>query len=329
MKKIIIGFLFILASKSFGQDPIFTQFYNVPETLNPSFIAINGSTKVSVAQRTQWPGLNYKLNSQFANFSAYSNKINSGFGISILNLLESHSQYRFTQATFNYAYRVSLTNRWVFIPSLGIGYGNKDFNFDSLVLEDQIDIITGNIRPNTTDPISLKNSTNFFDISVGGLLMNETFWFGLGARHLNNPNISFESDKNIPLNVFFSAHAGLTYDLDNIFYYWEDSKLRLLLNFMSQGVQNRFDVGTEIEMKNGFTLGAIFSTSPVKYNALSHTLNSLNLTTGIFWDNIRVGYSYDIDLSELRGAKGVHELTITYTFRSIFNSSFGCSRCQL
>lgn len=328
MKKVVVAFMFFLASKSFGQDPIFTQFYNVPETLNPSFTAVNGNTKVSVAHRTQWPGLSYKLNSQFANFSAYADNINSGFGLSLLNLLESHTRYRFSQATLNYAYRVKLTNSWVFIPSLSVGYGNKDFNFDSLVLEDQIDIVNGSIRPTSIDPIILNTTTNFFDFSVGGLFMNEAFWFGLGVRHLNSPNIAFESNKNKPLDIFLSAHAGLAYDLDNIFYYWDDSKLRLLLNFMSQGVYKRFDVGTEVEMRNGFTLGAILATSPIKYNELSYTLNSLNLTTGVVWDNFRVGYSYDVNLSGLKGAQGVHEITLTYTFRSIFNSSFRRCRCQ-
>lgn len=321
-----MSFVFLFVLKSFGQDPIFTQFYNVPEILNPSFTAVNGSTKINVAHRTQWPGINYKLDTQFVNFSAYVDNINSGFGISILNMLESHTRYRFTQATLNYAYRVKLAKNWVFIPSLMIGYGNKDFNFDSLILEDQIDIINNNIRPNSVDPAILINSTNFFDFSAGGLIMNDSFWFGFGVRHLNNPNIAFESEKNNPLDVFFSAHAGYTIDLDNIFYYWDDHKFRLLTNFMSQGVHKRFDVGTEIEMSNSFTLGAILSTSPVKYNELSHSLNSLNLTTGLVWKNIRIGYSYDINLSGLRGGQGVHEITITHTFRSIFNSSFGC-RC--
>ncbi len=97
---------------------------------------------------------------------------------------------------------------------------------------------------------------------------------------------------------------------------------------MNQGVYKRFDFGTELETSGGFTLGAILATSPIKYNEKSHTINSLNLTTGFVWDNIKVGYSYDLNLSGLMGTHGVHEITVTYTFNSIFNSSFGCWRCQ-
>src|SRR6056300_462311 len=115
MKKIIVLALFI-SSFGWSQDPIFTQFFNVPETLNPAFAAVNGSTKVNVAHRSQWSGLNYNLSSQFANFNTYVDEINSGFGISVLNLLETQTRYRFSQATLNYAYRLALDEDWVFIP---------------------------------------------------------------------------------------------------------------------------------------------------------------------------------------------------------------------
>ena len=60
----------------------------------------------------------------------------------------------------------------------------------------------------------------------------------------------------------------------------------------------------------------------------SITINALNIITGFVWDNIKVGYSHDISLSGLKGTNGVHELSISYTFKSVFNSRFGCWRCQ-
>ena len=328
MKKNIIYIVVCLSGLVWGQDPIFTQFFNVPETLNPSFTAVNGTTKVNVAHRSQWSGLNYNLSSQFANFNTYVDNINSGFGISILNLLETQTKFRFTQASLNYAYRVPLTDDWVFIPSLSFGFGSKDFSFDSLLLEDQIDIPNSIINLQSIDPIFLNTSINFFDFSVGGLIMNDSFWFGIGARHLNKPNISFENNTNEALEIFYSLQAGYTFNLNNLFYTWEEAQMKFLVNLMGQGANKRFDFGAKMELENGFTVGAILATSPIKYNDQSYFLNSLNLTTGFVWDNIKVGYSYDLNLSELMGTNGVHEITITYTFNSIFNSSFGCWRCK-
>jgi type IX secretion system PorP/SprF family membrane protein len=328
MKYILRGFVFFIQLNLFSQDPIFTQFTNVPETLNPSFAAVDGSTKVNIAHRTQWSGLNYNLSSQFANFSTYVEGINSGFGISLLNILETQTRYRFTQANINYAYRVELADGWAFMPSLSIGFGSKDFSFDSLILEDQIDIPNSTTNIDSVDPILLNASTNFFDFSVGGLITNDRFWFGVGARHLNTPNISFEFNQNESLDMFVSIHAGYNYELDNLFYLWNESQLRIFLNFMNQGVYNRFDLGAELETSSGFIIGGILATSPVKYHEESTTINALNIITGFVWDNIKVGYSYDISLSGLKGTNGVHELSISYTFKSVFNSRFGCWRCQ-
>ena len=56
---------------------------------------------------------------------------------------------------------------------------------------------------------------------VGGLIMNDTFWLGVGARHLNRPNISFEYNGNEKLDIFLSVQAGFSYQLDNVFYTWD------------------------------------------------------------------------------------------------------------
>lgn len=328
MKKIALGFILFVGLKSFSQDPVFTQFINVPEALNPYFIAVDESTKVNVAHRTQWSGLNYNLSSQFTNFSTYVDNINSGFGISLLNLKETHTKYRFSQVNINYAYRVELADFWVFIPSLGLGFGNKDFSFDSLTLEDQINIPRGITNIGSIDPVLLNITANFLDFSVGGFVTNDKFWLGVGIRHLNKPNISFEFNRNEPLDIFYSIHAGYNYELDNLFYLWDEFQLRVMLNFMNQGPYKRLDFGTELETSSGFTLGAILTANPVKYNEYSSTFNSLNFITGFVWDNIKVGYSYDLNISGLRGTNGVHELTISYIFKSVFNSSFGCWRCQ-
>ena len=60
----------------------------------------------------------------------------------------------------------------------------------------------------------------------------------------------------------------------------------------------------------------------------STTINALNIITGFGGEKIKVGYSHDISLSGLKGTNGVHELSISYTFKSVFNSRFGCWRCQ-
>ena len=68
-------FLFVVllfSFKLFCQDPVFTQFYNVPDYINPSFSGASGGTNVSVLNRTQWFGLEYGLNSQYFSIDGFS-----------------------------------------------------------------------------------------------------------------------------------------------------------------------------------------------------------------------------------------------------------------
>ena len=60
MKKLF--FIFILSINcGFSQDPVFTQFYNIPESMNPAFAGGGGGSEIGVLNRTQWPGLDYSL----------------------------------------------------------------------------------------------------------------------------------------------------------------------------------------------------------------------------------------------------------------------------
>ena len=67
MKKFFF-LIIIVFQTGYTQDPVFTQFYNIPESMNPAFAGGSGSTELGILNRTQWPGLDYSLNSQFFYF---------------------------------------------------------------------------------------------------------------------------------------------------------------------------------------------------------------------------------------------------------------------
>ena len=85
MKRIIILILLVSQIKGVAQDPIYTQFFMVPETLSSSFTGAKQSTRAGIIHRTQWPGLNFSINTQFAFVDNWFEEIKSGVGISVLN----------------------------------------------------------------------------------------------------------------------------------------------------------------------------------------------------------------------------------------------------
>ena len=203
-----------------------------------------------------------------------------------------------------------------------MGYGSKNFGFQNLVLEDQINIFSGIINANSIDPISLNESVRFIDFSTSVLFNSENSWVGMTLKHLNKPNISMELDGQESLEMFFSIHASLYLPFGKYRNYRNSNKLYLLANAMQQGPYNRFDLGTKYQMER-FSFGLLAATNPIKSDQNSHFLTSINAFVGMDWEGFRFGYSYDFNVTEIGRTGGVYELSISYDFLNNDNC-FGC-----
>ncbi len=324
-KLIIITIALCFSTKLIAQDPIFTQYFLIPETLNPGFSGFMETTYAGIIHRTQWPDLALRVDTDYAFVNTWSERMNSGIGISILNQHESNTNYNYSQINFNFAYRVRLNDTWYFRPALEAGYGLKSYAFQNLVLEDQINIQTGIINTNSVDPLLLNDKVNFIDITAGLVFHNENAWIAVSAKHLNKPNISFSANGNVPLDTFYSINAGYEFllaDYIDVRLFPYATKMLLSANYMQQGKYNRLDLVTSL-MFERFFIGATAVTNPAKNNSNSHLLTSINLFTGIQFDGLRAGVSYDLNTSKLGNTGGIYEISLTYQF-DLDIKCFGC-----
>ena len=326
MKKQLIAALILLAITTSvkAQDPIFTQYFIVPVTLNPGFTGFMETTNIGVLHRTQWPDLNFKVDTEYAFYNTWIDEMNSGVGISVLNHRENFTNYNFTQVNLNYAYKVQLNDDWFFRPALEIGFGNKTYGFQNILLSDQININTGIINPNSNESLPLKDKVLFFDFNAGILFNTENSWIGLSIKHLNKPNISFSTIGNLPLGTFLSVSSGREVILSDYFYsnFASDSKLLLTANYMQQGEYNRLDLGTGLIFKNIF-VGTTAAIHPQKSVPESHMLTSVNVFGGLRFEHFKYGFSYDFSTSKIGKTGGIYELSVTYQLNLDANC-FGC-----
>lgn len=324
MKKIFISIcLFFSLSSIYAQDPIFTQYFMIPESFNSSFAGAKEGPKAGIIHRTQWPRLNFSINTQFAYVDNWFEDLNSGIGISVLNHKETTTRYNFTQVNLNYALKFQINDNWFFRPSLSLGYGNKSFGFQDLLLGDQINISNGVINSTSIDPILLNEKMNFFDISTSLLLNNERSWVGLTLKHLNRPNISMAFNDNNNLDMFLSIHSSIEFPLNTNFgRMGNEDSLYLLTNFMHQGEYNRFDIGPQY-VNGHLSFGLLAATNPIRTNPNSHFLTSLNAFVGLKYEGFKFGYSYDFSTSQIGRTGGVYEISISYEFDKNENC-FGC-----
>lgn len=307
-----------------AQDPVFTQFLLLPETLNPVFTGSASSWNAGIIHRRQWPEANKRIDTQYG----FANNLvtdNLALGITILNQKETFTNYNYFQFNGAVSYRVDLNYNWRLRLGLEGGFGRKDFKFRNLLLEDQININDGSISGSSIDPGYLRsnNQINFVDFSFGVLVDEENAWFGAALKHLTRPDISFLENGNVPLDLFLSIHGGYYFALDNspTMILPPDTDLLLSFNYMRQSQFNRLDIGTSLEM-NMFSFGIITATNPEGRSTNSHFLTSLNPFISMRSGEFKFGYSYDINTSRFGHNQGVHELTLTW------QSKYTCRNCD-
>ncbi|WP_159019928.1 PorP/SprF family type IX secretion system membrane protein [Algibacter sp. L3A6] len=321
--KLKLSILLVLSCfyfKANAQDPVFSQYFLVPETLNPGFSGFEDAAYFGVIHRTQWPSLDLRVNTEYAFYNTWIENL-GGIGFSIMNQHENNTNYNHLQANLNFAYHVELSNDWYFRPAIEAGFGQKSFNFNNILLSDQININSGIINPNSADPLApnANDKIMFMDFTAGFVfdkrnLRNDTdLWLGASIKHLNKPNISFVENGNVPLDIFYSIHANYKFP------YFDRNDMLLSMNYMQQGAYNRLDIGTNIQLQK-LLLGATAVTNPAKNDANSHLLTSVNTFIGLEMENLRFGFSYDINTTNIGRTDGVFEFSITYLT--------GCLTCR-
>lgn len=312
---LIVLNLFTILSNA--QDPVFTQYSLVPETLNPGFTGFQYNWRAGLIHRRQWPDGNRVIDTDYG----FINKMigeNAALGMTILNHREVFTNYNYIQVNAAYSYKVEIDYEWSFRPGLEVGYGRKNYNFSNLLLEDQINTSTGAISNTSIDNgvMNQKNNISFLDISAGFLVDNEKGWFGASLKHLNRPNISFLNEKNVPLDLFLTIHGGYAFDFEGTpsMLFPENTKLLITANYMRQSQFNRLDVGSALKF-NSLIFGATAVLNPERKSYNSHFLTSINPYFSVHFSDFTFGYSYDLNTSKLGHTQGIHELSLTWQLR--------------
>lgn len=312
--KIITVLLFILSlAQMRAQDPVFTQFYASPTILNPAFAGSRNSTRFSAGYRSQWLNIKSNLNTFYASGDGFVGSINSGVGANIINQTEELTNYSYTQINLLYSFHIQLSEEWSLFPGISIGYALKQLDFGNLLFEDQIDLASGNINPSNEQFIE-RNKIDLFDFSAGMVLYHGNSWLGFSLKHLNNPNISFIEEEELPLEMFISIHGGYRFALRSDDRYSQKSNgthLFVTANYMHQGPYDRIDFGAEFEISS-FFIGLLTSATVNNDIEGADTFLSINPITGIEFDQFKIGLSYDYPISSIGNNAGTAEITLQF-----------------
>jgi type IX secretion system PorP/SprF family membrane protein len=297
LKNFILLGLFYVSFHSLAQDPTFTQFYSNPVYLNPALAGSSGCPRIALNYRNQWPQLTGNFVTYAAAYDTYAKNLSGGVGIMAMHDQQGQGTIQTSMIAGTYSYYLKVNRKFRIMFGGQASYFQKYLDWSKLTFGDMIDPRRGFIYQ-TGDVPRGNGSHGFFDVSAGMVGFTKNFYFGVAAHHLNRPDESMIlGDSKLPIRV--TGHMGANIKLGQRGRYSSNTTLMPNVIYQYQNGFQQFNIGAYLKYE-AFTIGAW-------YRNRDAFIVSLGITT----EKFRIGYSYDLTVSQLGGISGgSHEISM-------------------
>jgi len=287
---IVIVMFFSLGVKA-QQDPMYTQYMENIEILNPAYAGSKDVLSMMAVSRNQWVSMPGAPDTRSLSINSPINRSNMGLGLSILSdkigVIKQNGLYA------DYSYKLNFSNGRVL--ALGLKGG---INFYQAGLAD---LQTND--PN--DPVFAQDINRSFlpNLGVGAFFSSNRYYLGLSAPKLIENKISANgfSTQNVSrerIHLFFMA--GYVFDVNRIVKF----KPSIMARFVANSPVS-FDLNSTFMFYDRLWVGAMY-----RLGDSFGGLFQLKVT-----NQIKIGYSYDLSINQLGAYNGgTHEIMVTYDF---------------
>jgi type IX secretion system PorP/SprF family membrane protein len=298
--------LLVFALDLRAQDPEFTQFYANPIYLNPAFAGSARCPRLVMNYRNQWPSLTGTFVTTSASFDQHVQSIQGGLGIIVLNDRAAQTTLQTTSVSGIYSYQQPISRKFSIKAGLQATYFQKSLDWDQLTFGDMIDPRKGFIYETLDVPRGGRVSN--VDFSAGILGFSDQFYGGFAVHHLNEPNESLiVGVSRLPMK--FTGHAGVMIPIEKRNKQAESSVSPNVM-YRRQGEFQQLNLG--LYVKKGPLVGGVWFRGLLFGPTYR---DSFIGTIGLQSDVLRIGYSYDVTISELTPSTGgSHEVSLTVQF---------------
>jgi type IX secretion system PorP/SprF family membrane protein len=317
-----------------GQDPLFSQFFAIPNALNPGLSgAFDGKYRVSGVYRDQWRSVMEEPFSSFGlgldlRFDMDSKGFNKDFfGVSLGFQTDKSGfiEYSLNQMWLGAAFHKSVGKNQFLGGGFNLGMNQRNINYSRINFQDQFNGIDGYTLP-TLENLP-ENNFAHGDLSIGINYLNSfnkrlSYNIGLAVHHvLGMENSFFKLDSRTEINnvansyklpARFTAYLGMNIQAAELL----DVQPRALIS--SQGSTLNVILGTNFKFGFLNSDNSTFTMGPyLRMAAGANTWSSdmLGMLVGYGYENMFIGMSYDFSintLSRFGRSRGSFELSISY-----------------
>jgi type IX secretion system PorP/SprF family membrane protein len=316
MRKHLLLLLFVVSFVQIhAQDPIFSQFFAAPLHLNPAFAGVSHAPRFLLNHRNQWPSWPNAYQTYAIAYEQALPFLNSGIGASITADDAGNGIYQTRQLSLFYSYQIKANDDLALKFGIEAGAFRSQLAWDKLVFGDQLDPVNGlgsTGKGNSTEETRPGNlGNNQLDFSAGILAFSKKFYGGISLQHLNNFNENLLNTGSTALLVGhplrFSVHGGAQFDLGGNGRNGHASFFAPNALFVNQAGFSQLMLGGYLGFGPVFA-GAWYRNSGKNPDAVIGLI-------GYRYGVLRIGYSYDVTLSNLSLSRtgGSHEISLSFT----------------
>ncbi|MGG9971313.1 PorP/SprF family type IX secretion system membrane protein [Ferruginibacter sp. SUN002] len=302
-----------------AQDPHFSQFFSSPLTLNPAFTGkFDGIFRLAANHRDQWPSIPkaYVTTSGSVDFGILKKALPEndilGIGFSGLSDQSADNALKLNFGSLSMSYHKALDEEGnnTFGAGIQATYSSLNLDVTKLRFEDQL-TANGFTKPTTSEVLTNGSTQNYFDVNAGLLFSGSStgennYYFGASVYHINQPAVGF-IDQLWLLQPRLTIHGGYSTPIDDkngfhssaIFQYQNQAS-----EFVAGGAFSRRLNDVDNEKVSNLYLGAWYR---LKDAVIPYV--------GLEFNNILLGFSYDVNVSSLKAAtasKGGTEISLIY-----------------
>lgn len=290
-------------------SPQFSQYMEVPTTLNPAAVAEEEMISVFGVFRRQLAGFSGGPQDVYFSMSTPFKAGESKHGVGLVFSSDEIGLFKNQSVLLQYSYKTKL---WGGRLSLGLGLGFIDHTFDKEGVDltgGGDEVMSGDEFHKGSDPFvssftAEEYSDVLFDVSFGCLYAKDRYYVGFSSQHLNSGTIDLgNEDYYLYMPRTFYLTGGYNFLTSNPLVTLTPSAL-LKTDFCSW----QAEVSGILEYSKRVRGGISY-----RFGDAFVFIFGMDVISGL-----QVGYSYDLPTSKLIRSGGSHEVYLRYSFRPQF-----------